>query len=511
LIEDFEDLTVEEIYQKYFFKKYSKGSIWIEQPELELSKLSGVGISSDRPLLVDEDGDLINSPKLLIFIKFFDAETQSLKGITHAFVSEDDYVSSIVPDINKVLGFPEDEALDAYEEINVGTIEKLTLNSTFYQSEISSGDILTFQKSNDTPQSEIEKQGIYPVYPTVESFYLYLKTRIYVVAKKLAEPSEDDSYIVKDQTNGSEDEGKEVGFLISTQAKYEVLAKVIGAKFNEDPDHLRIFVNYGGQRTQLRTNMIVSNIIPKVSYAIQPLFEYEVLSIPLKKLENMSLVKIHWLPQGYMRYQLHDFFVEKTGSIADIVNKLQSKVGFSDEDKSDVLVWANIQSKFYQVLFEATEVQSLEEGIDIYASVLPEEVEILKKYYIKSEDEVEEEVNLEADNPRLVPVLQFHKDPRRLHGISFVFPVYPGEKLKDTKARFHKHLGLGQKDFTKVSICSLDLENGRPVYFETDENSDDDIILANELGEHNYIALDHPDRTTRQGGHQAYGGGISIR
>lgn len=509
-IENFDSLTVDEIFQKYFIKKYQSGNIWIEIPELELSKLSGFEITD--PSCKNQEHELVESPKLLIFIKYFDPETQSLKGLTHAFVSEEDNILSIIPNLNKILNFNENEKLDIYEEINSGSIEKLNINSSFYQSEISSGDILTVQRTNET-QVDVSKQKKYPYYPTVDQYYLYLRTRVHVVAKKLTGgPSEDDGYVVIDENELDESNNKEVEFLISTQAKYEVLAKIVGSEFNVDPEYLRIFVNYGGQRTQLRTDMIISNIIPKVSYPLQPLFEFEVLSVPLKNLENMTLVKINWLPQGYMRYQVHDFFIERSGTIADIINKLQSKIDFSDEDKKNVLVWANSQSKFYQILFETTEVQALDQGIDIYAAILPEEVDILNKYYLNPVDDSDEDPNTEDLKPRLVPVLQFHKDPRRIHGISFVFPIYPGEKLKETKARFQNQLGLGQKDFSKVLICSLE-ENGQPNYFKDGNGeNDDEVILANTLKEQEYLALDHPDRTARMGGHSVSGGGgISIK
>ena len=326
-------------------------------------------------------------------------------------------------------------------------------------------------------------------------------------AQPLADTSNDDEYVVVNG-DGDEKEKKDTDnlfdFWISTHAPYEELATRISKVAKVDPKYLRIFVNYSGNRIPLRTDMFVGNVTPKSVSALTPLFEYEVLNISLHELENMKSIKVHWLTSGYIHYQLLDILIPKTGTIQDLIDKIQHKTGFDAKDKENCMVWANVNFKFFQVLYPEIQVASLENTLTIFAAILPEETITLEKQFaIEEGDQIDDNGN-KADHEKLVPVIQFNKDPTRQHGISFVFKLIPGEKLSETKKRLQKKFGLGTKEFSKVSLCAWDTQFKKPLYLE-----DDDLVTYDEITESDYLCMDHPNRTSRQGSLQ--GGGISIK
>lgn len=511
----FDDLTVGEIYEKFLSKKHSFANIWIEEPEYELHKVIGEPSQEEPVVEVVDSEEGVVSERILLFLKYYDPETQTLNGLTHFYTESDEILENVVPKINKFLKIDESTTLELFEEIQPNSIEVLNPANSFYKSELSNGDIITVQKSlsNDANIGRdllsTNSKDLYPYYPVATEFYEYLRTRVYVKAQPLTDTSNDDEYVlVNDKENNASDVDDSTtepfDFWISTHAPYEELAIRISKKAKVDPKYLRIFVNYNGNRVPLRTDMFVGNVTPKSLASLTPLFEYEVLNISLNELENMKSIKVHWLTSGYIHYQLLDILIPKTDTVQGLIDKLQNKIGFSTKDKENVLVWSNVNFKFYQVLYPEVQVASLDNTLAIFAAILPEETITLEKQFNVDEDtEIDENGNKE-DYERLVPVLQFNKDPARLHGISFIFNLIPGEKLIDTKLRLQKKFGLGQKEFSKVHLCSWDAQFKKPLYLE-----DDDLITYDEVTESDFLCLDHPNRTSRQGSLQ--GGGISIK
>lgn len=505
----YDDLTIGEIYEKFISKKHSHANLWIEEPEFELNTVLGETSS----IAESKETELVSgSERILLFLKYFDPENQSLKGLTHFYTDSDQTIESLIPKVNKFLNFDPNQSLDLFEEIQPNSVDVLVPLHSFYKAELSNGDIITVQKgvlNNNTDLLSSNPKDVYPFYGSANLYYEYLRTRIYVKAQPLADTSHDDEYVVVD-TDGddaSSEKKEPVGlfdFWISTHAPYEELATRLSKVAKADPKYLRVFVNYNGNRVPLRTDMLVGNVVPKSYSSFTPLFEYEILNIPLRELETMKSIKVHWLTSGYIHYQLLDILIPETGTIQDLIDKIQHKIGFDSKLKESCMVWANANFKFYQILYPEIQVSSLDNSLTIFAAILPEETVTLEKQFtIEEEDQLDDNGN-KTDHEKLVPVIQFNKDPVRQHGISFVFKLIPGEKLGETKKRLQKKFGLGTKEFSKVSLCSWDTQIKKPYYLE-----DDDLITYDEITESDYLCMDHPNRTSRQGSLQ--GGGISIK
>ena len=84
---------------------------------------------------------------ILLFLKYFDIENQTLKGAGHIFVDKNKRIPELGPIIQEKMGWDADTKLKLYEEIKAKMIEPMNAKSTLGGSELQHGDIICFQKS----------------------------------------------------------------------------------------------------------------------------------------------------------------------------------------------------------------------------------------------------------------------------------------------------------------------------------------------------------------------------
>ena len=104
------------------------------------------------------------SNNTLLFLKHFDLETQTLKGVGHIYFSRNERVSAMALPILHRMDWPLDTALELYEvgllscllwvaaksvhqEIKPSMIEPMKPTQTLVQAEIQDGDVICFQKT----------------------------------------------------------------------------------------------------------------------------------------------------------------------------------------------------------------------------------------------------------------------------------------------------------------------------------------------------------------------------
>ncbi|CAG8845048.1 14094_t:CDS:2, partial [Gigaspora margarita] len=118
-------------------------------------------------------------PHILVFIKYFNPDTQSLnRGLCYLYIQKFDKVGNIIPILCEKKNFPPHTPLKIYEEIKPNMIEEMKPNLTFQQSEIQDGDIICFQKV----LTEKEAQGytIAGRICDIPAFYESLSIRIVI-------------------------------------------------------------------------------------------------------------------------------------------------------------------------------------------------------------------------------------------------------------------------------------------------------------------------------------------
>ena len=90
----------------------------------------------------------LNSDMIMIFLKRFDPESQSLLGWRSVYVQLGDKMGTLQGIIADMLGHNDNltgvTELEMYEEVRPGTIERVIPARTFYGNEMYDGDIIVF-------------------------------------------------------------------------------------------------------------------------------------------------------------------------------------------------------------------------------------------------------------------------------------------------------------------------------------------------------------------------------
>lgn len=516
---DIEEMTLEETFENESTGRVPALDIFVEEPYLDLGfliklKKSGVlpsvvltdelidNLRENVSKLVSQDEiPTINSDvnSQLIFLKKFDPLSQSLNGFGYCTVDQLDAVSSLFDVVKEIIDIS--EPFEFYEELQPGSIELVPINEKFYAAELSTGDILAFQTKSELPK-------IYPVYKSLLDFYQFLRHRIKLKFTRAEESTEE--YVVENTCP------KNFEFWISAHATYSEVSKVIAQYTKVQPEFLKIFALYANGRFPMKSDSALSDyIVRDYNCDVKPLFEYEVLSMPLKELEHLRSLKFYWLKNSYIHYQSYEFKVKNDCTLVEFLNKIQAKIGFSDEDKSNILLWTNYNFQFQGILSENSTMKSIGKSVLLFGRVLPQELALVRQLDQPSENEGNDSMDEEdlgtvqhkqqnVIRGHLVTVIQYFKEMENRHGISFLFELLPDEAFPATKSRLHEKFGLGQKEFAKIKLgISFSTPNGtsfRSLQGYPEEELDK-LVLYNVMSNLDCIYMDHPDRLRSQSTH----------
>lgn len=107
--------TVEETYARAAAHRDQALRVWVEVAEEVNSE--GAAVWPTYPGL--PNGVVVKNDLILLFLKWFDVDSQSLKGVGHAYISKEKKVEELVPIIMKKMGWgeklPSDEKIQLWE------------------------------------------------------------------------------------------------------------------------------------------------------------------------------------------------------------------------------------------------------------------------------------------------------------------------------------------------------------------------------------------------------------
>ncbi|KAI8143191.1 ICP0-binding domain of ubiquitin-specific protease 7-domain-containing protein [Fennellomyces sp. T-0311] len=92
-------------------------------------------------------GKNLNENDILIFIRYFDAEVQNVRGISHLVIDKHKKIGSITDTVNAMVGNPSDTALEFYDVVHETLIEKCDSSKSFQECGIKSGDVICAQRA----------------------------------------------------------------------------------------------------------------------------------------------------------------------------------------------------------------------------------------------------------------------------------------------------------------------------------------------------------------------------
>ncbi|CAH2354774.1 ubiquitin carboxyl-terminal hydrolase 15 [[Candida] railenensis] len=553
--EDLLDKPTIQVYHECFNRKYDEMCFFIEEKGKELITITndlenGLGSPVDfkfadvfDKIEADKKDTAVaqfqpifdNSSYIMLFIKYFDRVTGELRGLTHVTVLKDENISSLLKPINKLLGFKDTTQLLIFEEVSPSKLEALQVDTSFEKSELSNGDILCVQ-ANEVIPNEVS---------SVSKYYKFLFTRFHVISSPFHpnESEEDSDFVDEQPSDVTKKDDKTFDFWISIQSSYLEFATEIAKRIDANPAYLRIFaVNNQNVKFPLKRLTSIQQIFGKTVNASQiTKFEYELLNIPLEEYENMKLIKFNWLT-SLVHFQTFELLVPRKGLVGeDLMQKILHKIQVSEESLPNILIWSGVNHKYVDIIKFDREISTIPDNFELYGAVLPAEVETLVNYDMvkRFEGKIEHNSNECATNENshvvppdaakeveeieayeleqvknfnrklnMIPGFHFYKNSSYHHGIPFIFPVFPGEKFVETRARLRAKMGLGRKEFDKIKFALADLnDKGRYIDHENDE-----FVLYDEIKKHQEqlsLALDHPDRSARR--QTQFDRGISIK
>ncbi len=99
------DMTLDEAYNKYGTKN-STFRVWAEVGET---------VEDDKPMWPDPQLQMNSNSPILIFLKHFDAETQTLLGVGHVYIRRQERVQDLAAPILQLMGWQPGTTLKLYE------------------------------------------------------------------------------------------------------------------------------------------------------------------------------------------------------------------------------------------------------------------------------------------------------------------------------------------------------------------------------------------------------------
>ncbi|KAK8058688.1 ubiquitin carboxyl-terminal hydrolase [Apiospora phragmitis] len=433
---------------------------------------------------------------ILLFIKCFDAEKQTLLGVGHVYASKEKKVEDLVPAICKKMGWgdklPAGEQLAMWEEIKPSMIEPLKAKQTLKAAELQDGDILCFQRMPDrkAPGDILgkiprlgEKQpddGVkrWDHFETAPEYYDFLNWKKEV--KFWPHPTRCDK------------EYENFCLTLSSRITYDQLAERVAYELKVEPTHLRFFtINASSGNPKMPVRRVLSQTLhqilnPQSNFAANSqtkpdaLF-FEVLEMSLAELDTKKNVKVTWLSEGISKDDTFDVLVNKQGHVEDLIQAFSKKAQIKDElDGGRIRVYEIHNHQFHRELSPSYPVLSINDYTEVIAERIPDE-------------------ELEADERNFVKVIHFQNDPARVHGIPFKFLLKEGEPFSETKKRLEKRTGIKGKAFEKIKFAAVKKYEKKATYLQ------DDDVLFNEGGaleDDLILGLDHVDRSRNRGNGQ---------
>ncbi|RHZ60946.1 hypothetical protein Glove_350g9 [Diversispora epigaea] len=413
--------------------------------------------------------------QIMVFLKYFDPDTQSLEGLNHLYIHKFGKVGDIVHTLCEKKDLPPNTPLKLYEEIKPNMIEEMKPKSTFQQSEIQDGDIICFQKV--LTEREIQEHSAAGRVYNIPQFYEFLSMRIVVQFKPKPRPKE-----VENVSKFKDLEPKpEFELVLNKKMNYDAVASQVAAHLNTDPLKLRFTTAHSGTpknvikrtTTQTLSEMLQTAYLAPSAY----LLFYEMLDISIVELETKKFFKIYWLGTNVKEEkEIIDVRLQKTALVNEIIEAILQKVTLSTPNNK-IRLYEVMNHKIQKEYIGTESIDRIHDYVTLYAEEIPEE-----------------ELKVEP-NDKIVQVYHFTKESLRTHGIPFKFVIKAGESFTDTKVRLQQRLGMGEKDFAKVRVAVV-----QGATYPKHQYLEDDVILSDiKWGSDDFLGLDHVDKTGRAG------------
>lgn len=318
------EMTIEAAYTKHGGRDKTF-RLWIERASQ---------FDDKKPVWPDQQPQNKSDPPMLVLLKYFNAESQTLNGVGHIHIKKQSKVADLVPQILQMMGWSHNPAnlsngvtngiqspptLALFEEIKSSMIEPMKPKATLQQAEIQDGDIVCFQRVlSEKQNSAIAQSG---GYTDAREFYDYLLNRKTV------------TFSPKVNTDGEQDVFK---LDLSRKMSYEQYSAKVGEHLKIEPTHLRFFTvnsttNKAKQAVRRNANQNLFQVLSPqfgaygTSNQRDDCLQYEILEMSLSELDTKKNLRVTWVTEGLSKEVLKQQIIY----VMRIANLLQRKTSIS--------------------------------------------------------------------------------------------------------------------------------------------------------------------------------------
>ncbi|KAF4120217.1 ubiquitin carboxyl-terminal hydrolase 7 [Geosmithia morbida] len=459
--------TIEDIYSKSAASRDTCLRVWVE----DATEVDQDGNAIWPSYSSQPNGAPAKNDNILLLLKYFDTENQTLRGVGHAYVGKDKKVEELVPFIAQKMGWG--DKLEGEDKLLLW--EPLKPKQSMKAAELQDGDIVCFQKAPENKDQSAEKPTSQEHkhsdrFEDAREYYDFLEHKR--VVKFLAHPT---------RNEGTPFDPFEL--VLSSKINYDTVSEKVGAHLGVPSTHIRFWTvnastNNPKAPVRRSTNPTLKQILHPMgtnsfsSSQRNDAFYLEILDMSLAEFDTKKSIKVNWLSEGISKEEQYDVLVPKSGTIEDLIQALIKKAQLPDETESGrIRVYEASSNRVCREPPRENAVSNLSDYTQIYAERVPEE-----------------EVGAEENN--FIQVFHFQNEVNRTHGAPFRFLLVEGEKFADTKKRLEKRTGLKGKSFEKIKFAVVK----RSSYSKPHYLNDDDVLWDLAATEDDYLGLDHVDR-----------------
>ncbi|CAN6654553.1 ubiquitin carboxyl-terminal hydrolase 15 [Trichomonascus vanleenenianus] len=468
-------ITLHERRPRHAGRAIPETRYWVEDIERD---------SSGNPVLSTGDSEFEGAEansngfeRSLIFIKRFDPATQQIVGVTTHTVDDVSTTGELADFIVKYMRWPANTQLNLYEEVKPEMIEEIEQAKSFKSAEISSGDIVCFEKV----LTDKELHKINGCKNAIE-FYDFMNNRILVAFQELSKNHTSYNLLKR--------RPKLFTLWLNRKINYDELCAQVAKHAGEDPTHLRFYLynrNETVQQPVRRSGATLQQILSSGFMRTRTnVLMYEILDTSLEEYEKKQAVLVSYLTEGLSQEHKTEVMVPKTGTANELLQAWAQETKITNDVLGMLKSWTGRYGRMGQILDPESPISAIGEGVVVYVTK-------------HTSDEIELAMNEEArESAKLVTVEHFHKDPSRTHSVPFIFVVKKDEPFSQTKPRLQKTLGYYDKVFESIRFAIVGKSG--PRYLEEGE---EDVVLYDEIGDDEILGLDHHDKSIRRGYGQA--------
>lgn len=396
--------TVEEAFSHATVTRDQTLRLWVEEAE----GLNEEGEATWQSHAGSPNGVVVKNDSILLLLKHFDVERQTLRGVGHVYIGKDKKVEDLVPFINKKMRW-QDESEDKlllWEEIKPTMIEPLKPKQSLKGAELQDGDIVCFQQAPE-PKSESPSEKPRDANKQLDHFDDAREYYDYLEHKKVVR-------FLSHPTRNVVAPFDEFDLSLNSKITYDHMAVRVGKHLGVPATHIRFWtINAatGNPKAPVRrgTNPSLRQILHPLGASTfsssqrNDSFYLEILDMSLEEFDTKKTIKINWLSEGITKEDPVDVLVSKSGTVEDLITALIKKLGIPDEaEAGKIRIYETTSNKVYREPTRDSAVLNLSEYTQIYAERVSDE-------------------EATADENNFINAFHFQNEVNRTHGVPFKF------------------------------------------------------------------------------------------